>query len=59
MAQWKELRYALPPFILVGRLAGMNEQEIQKAWTRGDRKAVISVAVATPREKKPAIGPLK
>ena len=38
MAQWKVLRYALPAFILAGRIAGMNEQEIQKAWTSGDRQ---------------------
>lgn len=59
MAQWKELRYALPAFILVGRLAGMNEEEIQKAWTSGGRQAVIGIALGAPREKKPAMGPVK
>jgi hypothetical protein len=58
MAQWKELRYALPPFILVGRLAGMNEQEIQKAWTSGDRQTAIGLALAS-REKKPVMGPVR
>ncbi len=58
MAQWKELRYALPPFILVGRLAGMNEQEIQKAWTNGDRQTAIGLALAS-REKKPVMGPVR
>jgi len=53
MAQWKELRYALPPFILVGRLAGMNEQEIQKAWTSGGRQAVIGIALGGARERQP------
>lgn len=59
MAQWKELRYALPPFILVGRLAGMNDQEIQKAWTTGGRPAVIGLALGVERQKKPSMGPPK
>ena len=57
MAQWKVLRYALPPFILAGRMAGMNEQEIQKAWTSGDRQAVIGIALGARQKKKPGIGP--
>jgi len=57
MAQWKNLRYALPPFILVGRLAGMNEAEIQKAWTGGGRSAVIGIALGARQKKKPGMGP--
>lgn len=57
MAQWKNLRYALPPFILVGRLAGMNEAEIQKAWTGGGRQAVIGIALGGKPKKKPGMGP--
>jgi HEAT repeat protein len=57
MAQWKVLRYALPPFILAGRLAGMHEQEIQKAWTSGDRQAVIGIALGAKTKKKPGMGP--
>jgi len=57
MAQWKSLRNALPPFILVGRLAGMNEQEIQKAWTSGDRGAAIGIALGARTKKKPGMGP--
>lgn len=56
MAQWKNLRYALPPFILTGRLAGMNEQEIQKAWTSGDRQSVIGIATGVKTKKKPGMG---
>jgi len=44
MAQWKTLSHALPAFILLGRVAGMPEPEIQAAWTRGDRDAVIAAA---------------
>ena len=57
MAQWKNLRYALPAFMLVGRLAGMNEQEIQKAWTSGDRQAAIGIVLGSRGKKKPSMGP--
>ncbi len=42
MARWKTLRFALPAFLLAGRMAGMPEAQIQDAWTRGDREAVIA-----------------
>jgi hypothetical protein len=44
MARWKTLSHALPAFILLGRVAGMPEPEIQAAWTRGDRDTVIAAA---------------
>ena len=44
MARWKTLSHALPAFILLGRVAGMPEPEIQAAWTRGDRDVVIAAA---------------
>ena len=59
MARWKNLRYALPPFILAGRLAGLNEAEIQKAWTSGDRETVIKAALGVKARKKPVMGPAK
>ena len=46
MARWKTLRYALPPFVLVGRLAGLPEAEIQRRWQRGDRETAIALADA-------------
>jgi hypothetical protein len=44
MARWKTLSHALPAFILLGRVAGMPEPEIQAAWTSGDRDVVIAAA---------------
>ena len=44
MAKWKTLSHALPAYILLGRVAGMPEPEIQAAWTRGDRDTVIAAA---------------
>jgi hypothetical protein len=36
MAQWKDLKRALPAFLLLGRVAGVPEAQIHKAW-EGDR----------------------
>ncbi len=44
MAQWRDLRHALPGFILAGRLAGLNENEIKQAWVSGDRQTVVEEA---------------
>ncbi len=41
MAQWQYLRYALPAYILLGRMAGMSEQAIQETWSKGQRREVI------------------
>ena len=45
MARWKTLKDALPAFILLGRAAGIPEQEIQDRWSRGEREAVIAQAL--------------
>lgn len=47
MARWKALSHALPAYILVGRIAGLSEDEIQQAWSRGDRERVIAAAART------------
>ena len=44
MARWKHLPHALPAFILLGRLAGMEETAIQDAWSKGERARVIDAA---------------
>jgi len=45
MARWESLRYALRPFLLVGRVAGVPEPEIQQRWSNGEREQVIRKAV--------------
>jgi hypothetical protein len=42
MARWKTLAHALPPYLLLGRIAGLPEDQVQAAWTRGDREWVIN-----------------
>jgi hypothetical protein len=46
MARWRTLRYALPPFLLIGRTAAMPEEQIRQAWEKGDREAVIATGFA-------------
>jgi hypothetical protein len=41
MARWKTPSYALPPFLLAGRLAGMTDPLTRQAWQKGDREAVL------------------
>jgi hypothetical protein len=45
MARWKTLRYALPPFLLLGRAAGLADAATQQAWEKGDREPVIRKAL--------------
>jgi hypothetical protein len=42
MARWKSLRYALPAFLLAGRLAGVADAEVQRAWSEGRREEVLA-----------------
>ena len=51
MAQWKHLPHALPAFILVGRIAGIPETDIQALWAKGDRQALIA-KLPKPETKK-------
>jgi hypothetical protein len=46
MARWKTLAHALPAFVLTGRVAGWTDQQIQDAWTSGDREPLIAAVTA-------------
>lgn len=52
MARWKDLSHALPAYILLGRIAGFPEKQIQDDWSRGDRETVIEAALKQGREKE-------
>ncbi|MGA2194704.1 MAG: HEAT repeat domain-containing protein [Bryobacteraceae bacterium] len=52
MARWKTLRYALPPFLLLGRVAGISDAQTRQDWEKGDREAVIEKAGSAPRNRK-------
>jgi hypothetical protein len=51
MARWKTLAHALPAYILLGRIAGLPDDQAQAAWSRGDRETVIAM-LSTPARKK-------
>lgn len=53
MSRWKTLAHALPAFLLTGRIAGWSDQQIQDAWTRGDRESVITAARTSPSKANP------
>ncbi len=52
MAQWNSLRYALPAFLLLGRVGGLSEKQIQGSWTKGDRAAMVLEVAATGKKKQ-------
>lgn len=51
MARWRQLNYALPSFILAGRLAGLDETEIKTAWVGGNREEVLRRALHPNRKR--------
>jgi hypothetical protein len=36
-ARWQYLPHALPAYLLLGRVAGLPEDEVQNAWSQGER----------------------
>lgn len=42
MAMWKHLPHALPAFILLGRVLGLQEKEIQDMWSSGEREKLLA-----------------
>ena len=46
MARWKSLGHALPAYMLLGRIAGLPEQQLLDGWNRGDREFVIAAVTA-------------
>jgi hypothetical protein len=56
MARWKTLRYALPPFLLLGRVTGLPDEQTRRSWEKGDREPVILKALASaPANRAPAL----
>lgn len=45
MARWKSLGHSLPAFLILGRIAGLPDDDVQAAWSKGDREPVIAKAV--------------
>jgi hypothetical protein len=49
MARWKTPAHAHAAFVLVARIAGLSEKDIEDTWTHGDREAVIKKALKSAR----------
>jgi hypothetical protein len=47
MSRWRHLPHAMPAYILLGRVAGISEAELQEAWSKDNREAVIKRAAAS------------
>lgn len=44
MARWRSPGHALPAFVLLGRMAGLSDEETLQAWREGRREEVIERA---------------
>lgn len=42
MARWRHLEHALPAYLLLGSLAGVPEEELERAWEAGEREAMLA-----------------
>jgi len=51
MASWKSSGHAYASFLLLGRVAGLPEDEITAAWERGDRASFIETAIKRAKAK--------
>jgi hypothetical protein len=50
MARWKSLTHALGPYMLLGRVAGLTDKQIEDSWTNGERDAVIAKILKSTRK---------
>jgi len=41
MARWKSQGHAQPAFFILGRIGGFSDDELWRAWSRGDREPII------------------
>jgi hypothetical protein len=51
MARWKTPEHAHAAFVLLGRTAGLSEPDIEAAWNRGDRDAVLKQKAGAKRPR--------
>ena len=52
MARWKHLPHALPPYLLLGRVAGIAEDEMSAEWEAGKREEMLARIEKTLLPKK-------
>jgi hypothetical protein len=52
MAQWHSLSYALPAFMLLGRVGGYSDKQIQERWSTGDRAQMVHEIMQAEKRKR-------
>jgi HEAT repeat protein len=57
MAKWKHAPHALSAYILLGRIAGIKEAELQEAWSKGERGRIIAQATSSGMKSGPQGSP--
>jgi hypothetical protein len=57
MARWETKSYAQPPFQLLGRVAGLKDEQASQSWDSGDRETVIQQALDSAAQRKGANPP--
>ena len=51
MARWKASGHAMPSFTLLGRIGNLSAEEIQKAWSSGNRESLIETILERIKSK--------
>jgi len=46
MARWKSRGHAMAALIILGRIAGLDDGDVEHAWASGERERIIRAAVA-------------
>jgi hypothetical protein len=57
MSKWKHAPHALSAYILLGRSAGIKEDELQSAWSKGERERIIARATSSGTKSSPPGNP--
>lgn len=52
MAHWRNLEYVLPAYLLLGRMAGIGDPELEKSWSSGDREKKLQEIEQKLKSKK-------
>ena len=52
MARWRNLEYVLPAYLMLGRLAGVGEPDLEQAWSGGDREKKLQEIESALKAKK-------
>lgn len=52
MARWRHLSHALPGYILLGRMAGIDEARLQAAWSEGKHQPLTEEIIRELTRKK-------